>query len=70
MGVWFTVSDVARQIPEAKPKDISDLFYQRKLDDRLCPVVGGRRLIPPHYVPEIERTLRALGRLPEVANAQ
>jgi hypothetical protein len=58
----FSVSDLARQIG-AKSKDISDLFYQRKLDDRRCPVTAGRRLIPEDYVPVIERTLRNLGRL-------
>jgi hypothetical protein len=57
------VSEVARRIPGARPKDISDLFYQRKLDDRRCPIVGGRRLIPVDYVPAIEATLRSLGRL-------
>jgi hypothetical protein len=58
------VSEVARRIPGARPKDISDLFYQRKLDDAICPVVGGRRLIPEDYVPEIVAALRAVGRLP------
>ena len=33
---FFSVSGVARQIG-AKPKDITDLFYQRKLDDRAVP---------------------------------
>jgi hypothetical protein len=63
----FTVSDVARRI-RARPKDISDLFYQRRLDDRRCPIVGGRRLIPEDYLPVIEATLRQLGRL-EVSHA-
>jgi hypothetical protein len=57
-----TVSEVARRLG-AKPKDISDLFYQRKLSDDLCPIVGGRRLIPEDYEPVIEEALRALGRL-------
>jgi hypothetical protein len=61
----FTVSDAARRIPGARPKDISSLFYLRKLDDALCPVVGGRRLIPPDYLPQIEEALRQAGRLPE-----
>jgi hypothetical protein len=61
------VSEVARQIG-ARPKDISDLFYQRKLDDKRCPIVGGRRLIPDDYLPVIEATLRDLGRL-EVTHA-
>jgi hypothetical protein len=61
------VSEVARQIG-ARPKDISDLFYQRKLDDKRCPIVGGRRLIPEDYLPVIKATLQDLGRL-EVARA-
>jgi hypothetical protein len=56
------VSEVARRI-DARPKDISDLFYQRRLDDRRCPVVGGRRLIPEDYIPAIEQVLRDSGRL-------
>jgi len=59
---YQNVSDVARRVG-ARPKDISDLFYQRKLDDQRCPIVGGRRLIPDDYVPAIEATLRDLGRL-------
>jgi hypothetical protein len=62
------VSEVARRIG-ANPKDISDAFYQRKLDDNRCPIVGGRRLIPEDYVPEIESILRRLGRL-EVGHAR
>ena len=51
------------------PKDISDLFYRRKLDVRRCPVLGGRRLIPDNYLPDVEAALRAAGRLPEAAAA-
>jgi hypothetical protein len=60
---WLNVSEVARMVGARRPKDISDLFYQRKLDDRRCPVVGGRRLIPADYVPAIEAALRELNRL-------
>ena len=60
---YLTVSDVARRVHARRPKDISDLFYQRKLDDSRCPVIGGRRLIPEDYVPHIEATLRELGLL-------
>jgi hypothetical protein len=56
------VSEVAKQIG-ANPKDISDLFYQRKLDVSRCPIVGGRRLIPEDYIPEIKGILEATGRL-------
>jgi hypothetical protein len=53
---------VARRIG-ARPKDISDLFYLRKLSDEQCPIVGGRRMIPEAYIPTIERALRDAGRL-------
>jgi hypothetical protein len=57
----FSVSEVARRIG-ARPKDISDLFYQRKLDDQRCPLTAGRRLIPEDYVPVVETTLRRMRR--------
>jgi hypothetical protein len=52
----LSVSEVARRIG-ARPRDISDLFYQRELSDDKCPIVGGRRLIPPSYIPVITATL-------------
>jgi hypothetical protein len=60
---FLIVSEVARRIPGARPKDISDLLYRRRLDDARCPIVGGRRLIPLDYLPEIERVLREAGYL-------
>jgi len=55
---FFIVSEVARQLG-VRPRDISDLFYQRRLDDGRCPVVGGRRLIPADYIPAIREALQA-----------
>jgi hypothetical protein len=57
---YFTVSEVARRrgVP---PRVISDLFYARRLDDSRCPIVGGRRLIPADYLPQIDAVLRAAG---------
>ena len=52
-----SVSEVARQLG-VKPRDISDLFYSRELRDDLCPIVGGRRLIPDTYVDKIAEVLR------------
>jgi len=57
----LSVSEAARHLG-ASPQDISDLFYKRKLRDDLCPIVGGRRLIPPEYLDQIRRTLRHNGR--------
>jgi len=45
MDELITVSEAARLLGE-RPRDISDLFYQRRLSDDLAPVVGGHRLIP------------------------
>ncbi len=53
----FSVSQVARRIG-ARPKDISDLFYQRRLDDQRCPIVAGRRLIPDDYISIVEKALQ------------
>lgn len=57
MATYFTVSDAARRYG-VRPRDISDLFYSRVLDDQACPLVGGRRLIPAEYMPVIEAALR------------
>jgi len=63
---YLTVSEVARPLG-VRPKDISDLFYQRELSDDTCPVVGGRRLIPPDYVPAIVKALRKKGFLKDLS---
>jgi len=60
---YLSVSEVARHLG-VPPRGVSDLFYQRELRDDLCPIVGGRRLIPPEYVDEVARVLRRHGRLP------
>jgi hypothetical protein len=69
MGKVFSVSEVARD-RGIMPRDISDLFYARRLDDNRCPVVGGRRIIPEDYLPVLDAVLREAGLLePESANA-
>lgn len=62
----LSISEAARQLG-AKPKDLSDLFYQRKLSDFTCPVFAGRRMIPPDYLGTIANELRRAGKpcLPE-----
>jgi hypothetical protein len=65
---FLTVSEVARKLA-TRPRDVSDLFYARKLDDSKCPVVGGRRLIPESYLPAIKAALREAGRLLEGTHA-
>jgi len=54
------VSEVARRL-NARPRDISDLFYRRELSDKRCPIVGGRRLIPEDYLGEIRAALERKG---------
>jgi hypothetical protein len=65
---FLIVSEVARRLG-VPPRAVSDLFYQRKLDDARCPIVGGGRLIPEAYLPMIEVALRAAGRLSMPADA-
>jgi len=57
----LSVSEAARRLG-ARPKDISDLFYRRELRDDLCPIVGGRRLIPTDYLSQIQAALRRAGK--------
>jgi hypothetical protein len=64
---YYIVSEVARKLG-VNPREISDAFYQRLLDDARCPIAGGRRMIPADYIPEIKRVLKTRARL-ETANA-
>ena len=59
---FLSVSEAARLIG-TRPKAISDLLYQRELRDDLCPIVGGRRLIPRSFLPRIRRVLVERGLL-------
>lgn len=44
-----------------RPRWLTDLLYQRELRDDLCPIVGGRRLIPRSYLPMVAMALRRHG---------
>ena len=61
---FLATSEVAREL-NVPPRRISDLFYDRVLDDKLCPIVGRRRLIPRDYVQTIREALAKRGKLPE-----
>lgn len=63
MKQQLTASDVARRLG-VPPRRISDLFYQRKLDDNAFPIVEGRRRIPESMVPKIRAALKEVGFLP------
>jgi len=56
----LSVSEAARLL-KARLRDISDLFYRRRLRDDLCPIIAGRRLIPQEYVEIIAAELRRAG---------
>jgi hypothetical protein len=56
----YFISELARQFG-VPPRVISDLFYQRVLDDAACPIVTNRRLIPAAYVDTVEQVLRERG---------
>jgi len=60
MNKFLSVGDVARLV-DVRPAQITDLFYKRVLRDDLCPIVAGRRLIPPDYVRVIVMALRRKG---------
>ena len=69
---YLSVSEVADRIGgDVKPRDISDLFYQRRLRTDICPLIGNRRAIPEDYVPliaaELQRAGHTVGR-PESEN--
>jgi hypothetical protein len=61
-----SVGELAREVRSRhgvviRPRDISDLFYNRLLTDDRCPIVGGRRMIPRDFVPNIEEALSVRG---------
>lgn len=60
MDELLSVSDVARRL-NVRPSKVTQLFYERRLRDDLCPIVGGRRIIPQNYVGIIAMELRRKG---------
>jgi hypothetical protein len=61
MQTYLSVSEVARRL-RCRPRDVSDLFYQRLLSDEDCPIIGGRRVIRADFVPVIGAALRRRAR--------
>ncbi len=59
-----TVSELAREWG-CRPRDISDAFYARKLDESRCQFIAGRRLIPLDYVSTVREVLAECGKLPQ-----
>jgi hypothetical protein len=56
-----SVGETAKQIG-ARPVDITGLFYRGLLRDDICPLIGGRRVIPSDYVETIRAALRRAGK--------
>ena len=46
------------------PRVLSDLFYNKIIDDDGCTLIGRTRLIPITFLPKIEAALRERGKLP------
>jgi hypothetical protein len=53
----LSVSEAARRLG-CRPRDVSDMLYQRRVDDSRCPLIGGRRLIPVALLPQMESLLQ------------
>ena len=51
------------------PRFISDLFYQRYLDESRCPMICGRREIPADYIEVIRELLVKRGKIREVQSS-
>ena len=64
-----TITELARRWG-CPPRVLSDAFYGRHLDESRVLLVGGRRLIPDEYVPEVRAKLIELGKLPEAEAAR
>ncbi|MGL4944446.1 MAG: hypothetical protein ACRC46_14795 [Thermoguttaceae bacterium] len=54
---FYGISEAAERL-NAKPRDVTNLFYDRQLNCDLCPVVSGRRIIPSSYLVQIAWALR------------
>ena len=62
MSVGEAADHLSRELGvTVNPRWITTLFYERRLRTDLCPIVGGRRLIPQSYLPMIAMALRRRG---------
>ena len=57
MGKLFSITDAAKEIG-VRPRDISDAFYQQKLDADKCTRFGRALAIPANYLPTIREVLK------------
>lgn len=69
----LTVSEAARELElrhncPVRPRDISMILYDRRIDDKLCPIIAGRRMIDRDVLPRIEDALVARGAISREAH--
>ena len=57
----FSITEAADEIG-CRPRDISDAFYSRDLDESRVMRIGNRRVIPIDYLPEIRQVLAGRGK--------
>jgi hypothetical protein len=74
MPEFVFVSQAARELREqlgvqVRPQDLTNLLYRGELRSDRCPILGGRRLIPRAYLPEIANHLRRRGQAHNVGEA-
>ncbi len=60
LALLLGVGDVARRLG-VRPAQVTQLFYERRLREDLCPIISGRRIIPEDYLPVIAMELRRKG---------
>lgn len=56
----LSTGEVARLLG-VHPHQVAQIFYEGRLKDDRCPIVGGRRIIPSSYVEIIAMELRRKG---------
>ncbi len=62
---YLSISEVAEYFG-CRPRDVSDLLYQRRYDPKNCLIKGGRRLLPEDCLPEIAGLLHRAGKLSDI----
>jgi hypothetical protein len=68
MSEFLSVSEAARQLG-VRPRDISDLCYQRRLTDSQAPMIAGRRVIRQRCLGAVRHALEQAGKIPAEALA-
>lgn len=58
----YSITDAAAEIG-CRPRDISDGFYGRQLDESRVFRLAGRRVIPAEYLPEVRRVMLERGKV-------